>query len=130
LEFAPRGRLARDIDIPADSATPDRPHPWSDSVFDLATLFDMAVPVAALIAAIVIVRRLSGDQPVNLVALFGDPLPLPWPRGVQEEDPQPWRFDTPGARAKPAFSADTTCRDDRPAWSPARPTTRAGLPTV
>jgi len=93
-------------------------HPWSQLVFDLESLLSLAIPATAVIASVIVVRRLGGDQPVNLVMLFGDATHLPWPRGVQEEEPQPWRFELLDRRPAPT---DATRDLDRVGGTAARP---------
>jgi hypothetical protein len=84
-------------------------------VFDLASILSL-VPVIALVASLVVVRRLAGDQPIDLAALFGHATPMPWPRGVQEEEPQPWRLErlerrrTAAAPKTATMTAGGTCR--------------------
>lgn len=56
------------------------------------TLLQMAFAFVATVAPIaLVVRTLAGrverDAPTRNAA-------MPWPRGVQEEDPLPWRFGT------------------------------------
>jgi len=55
------------------------------------TLLHMAFAVVATVAPIaLVVRTLAGRVERDLPTRSGD---LPWPRGVQEEDPLPWRFE-------------------------------------
>ena len=61
-------------------------------MIDLAFPWDVAVPAAALAVLLGIVRLVTGGERVDLTALFIDPTRLPWPRGVQEEDPTAWRL--------------------------------------
>ena len=88
-------------------------------VFDLASVLSFAIPATAAIASLVAVRRLAGDQPIDLAVLFGDAAHLPWPRGVQEEEPRPWRFEVIDRRpmvAGPTATArivDVTCPAER-----------------
>ena len=84
-------------------------------MFDLASALSLVIPATALVAAIVVVRRLSGDQPIDLAVLFGNAAHMPWPRGVQEEEPRPWRFDLLDRRPatvspKAATNVAGTCR--------------------
>jgi hypothetical protein len=62
-------------------------------VFDLAFLLSSAIPAIAFVVSLVVVRRLAGGQPIDLAVLFGNAGHMPWPRGVQEEEPRPWRFE-------------------------------------
>ena len=87
-------------------------------MFDLASTLSFVIPATAVVALIIVVRRLSGDQPVDLAVLFGDAGHMPWPRGVQEEEPRPWRFehlDRRPATASPraVTSVAGTCRPER-----------------
>ena len=87
-------------------------------MFDLASTLSFVIPATAVVAMIIVVRRLSGDQPVDLAVLFGDAGHMPWPRGVQEEEPRPWRFellDRRPATANPraVTSVAGTCRPER-----------------
>lgn len=48
------------------------------------------VPMIALVSIPVLLIRALG--PVDFSALFRAPSPDAWPRGVQEEEPRPWRL--------------------------------------
>jgi hypothetical protein len=48
------------------------------------------LPLIALVSIPVLLIRALG--PVDLSALFRAPSPDAWPRGVQEEEPRPWRL--------------------------------------
>lgn len=59
-------------------------------VNELASLIQMSVAVVAVVLPIVIaIRFLAGADHGNSILMYVEPS---WPRGVQEEDPQPWRF--------------------------------------
>jgi hypothetical protein len=62
-------------------------------VIDIASLLDIAVLAALVAAPLVLVRFLTRGEPVDLSRLFAIPSELPWPRGVQEEEPRAWRVD-------------------------------------
>jgi hypothetical protein len=62
-------------------------------VIDIASLLDIAALAALVAAPLVLVRFLARGEPVDLSRLFAIPSELPWPRGVQEEEPRPWRLD-------------------------------------
>jgi hypothetical protein len=94
-------------------------------VFDIESLLSLAIPATAVVASLIVVRRLAGDQPVNLAVLFGNAAQLPWPRGMQEEEPRPWRFDLLDRRQAPTETARTP---DRAAGAAARPA-QAGCAT-
>jgi hypothetical protein len=85
-------------------------------VFDFVSI---VIPATAVVASLVAVRRLAGDQPIDLAVLFGNASQMPWPRGVQEEEPQPWRLELLDRRptvAPPRTATRTaagTCRAER-----------------
>jgi hypothetical protein len=62
-------------------------------VAELASFAQMVLVTAAVAAPIVLLARLlAGDESVSLADLaFAAGRPS-WPRGVQEEEPAPWRF--------------------------------------
>jgi hypothetical protein len=62
-------------------------------VIDIASLLDIAALASLVAAPLVLVRFLARGEPVDLSRLFAIPSELPWPRGVQEEEPRPWRID-------------------------------------
>jgi len=62
--------------------------------------------------AILIARLIAGSEPSDLAELVAARAELPWPRGVQEEDPQPWRFDAPEI-ARPAPDQESGVRTSR-----------------
>jgi hypothetical protein len=63
-------------------------------VTDLATLIEILACTALVVAPVVVLTRLvAGDDGPGLPAIPGSPLEAPWPRGVQEEEPLPWRLD-------------------------------------
>ena len=88
-------------------------------MFDLASMLSFAIPATAVVASLIVVRRLAGDQPIDFAVLFGNAADMPWPRGVQEEEPRPWRFEVIERRpmaAGPtsvARTVDVTCRAER-----------------
>jgi len=67
---------------------------------DIAPLFEMVLVIAAVASPIVLFARVvgGGDQG-SLASLFTSADANPWPRGVQEEDPQPWAIGTAAAAA-------------------------------
>ena len=54
---------------------------------EVAPLFDLAGVVVLLSGLVFAIRRLAGDEPINLADLFAHPKQLPWPHGVQEDEP-------------------------------------------
>ena len=121
LEFAPRGRLAHDLDDEADTGPVRDPRqPWSHPCSISHPSLSFAIPATAVVASLIVVRLLAGDQPIDLAVLFGQRRgTMPWPRGVQEEEPRPWRFELLDRRpmaAGPtsvARTVDVTCRAER-----------------
>jgi hypothetical protein len=86
-------------------------------VIDIAFLFDIGAVAVLVAIPLFVLRRLAGDEPIDLSRMFAAPRELPWPRGIQEEDPQPWRLD--GLRRRPVGGAPTG--RDRVAWESSRP---------
>ena len=60
-----------------------------------AQLITAGVVAVAFIAWTVLLRVITAGDPVDLGNMFSHPGALKWPRGVQEEDPQPWRLRPP-----------------------------------
>jgi hypothetical protein len=79
---------------------------WSSSlaqigafpVNDLATIFQMTLVFAAVITPIVVlIRLIAGQDDYGFEAILLPDVVLSWPKGVQEEEPQPWRIGPAGA---------------------------------
>lgn len=66
----------------------------------------LVTAAVALIGWIVLLRVLTAGEPVDLADLFRQPGQLPWPRGVQEEEPQPWRLEVLDRRRAPTIIAN------------------------
>ena len=66
---------------------------------DTTTLTSLAFIAFGLATWVVVLRAIAGSDPFDLGSVFGRPWELGWPRGVQEEEPQPWRFERLGDRA-------------------------------
>ena len=49
--------------------------------------------IVGLTAMTLILRAIRGGDPVDLASTFPHPWELDWPRGVQEEEPTPWRLE-------------------------------------
>ena len=63
-------------------------------MFNVPPPFDVIFLVAAVAALMLGIRRVAGGEPIDLSALFRSPAAtLPWPRGVQEEEPRSWRVE-------------------------------------
>ena len=58
---------------------------------ELTFLAQMTLTVALIAAPIVVLVRFLGDGSVG-----GDTVASQWPKGVQEEDPTPWRAAAAG----------------------------------
>ena len=62
-------------------------------MFDFDALLSLSIVALGIAGWAAFLRLVSGREPVNLAALFGRPWELSWPRGVQEEEPVPWRVE-------------------------------------
>jgi hypothetical protein len=60
---------------------------------DFQILLSAGVVLVGFLAWTAVLRAVSGGEPMDLGRTFGDPWELTWPRGVQEEELQPWRLD-------------------------------------
>jgi hypothetical protein len=58
-----------------------------------AFLVALAILGVAISAPYLFVRFVARGEPIDVLRLFVAPAELPWPRGVQEEEPQPWRWN-------------------------------------
>jgi hypothetical protein len=92
-------------------------------VIDIASLLDIAVFASLVAAPLVLVRFLTREEPVDLSRLFAIPSELPWPHGVQEEEPQPWRLGLL-ERRRSADDRATQVSDSPPRPRPAPVPTR------
>jgi hypothetical protein len=62
-------------------------------VNEFGLLLQILLVLTATVVPIVVVIRLINGQDTDLVAgMFDVPSRLPWPLGVQEEEPLPWKF--------------------------------------
>lgn len=57
-------------------------------------LIQVLVLVATAIPVIATIRLIAGGADAGLNGILTFDASLPWPKGVQEEEPQPWRFDS------------------------------------
>jgi hypothetical protein len=55
-------------------------------------LFQVAFVAAVFVPFIALVRLLAGRDDLGFADLVRFDASLPWPKGVQEEEPQPWKF--------------------------------------
>jgi hypothetical protein len=80
-------------------------------VTDFATLIEILAYTALVVAPVVVLTRLvAGDDGPGLPAILGSPPEAPWPRGVQEEEPLPWRLDRLQLRSSTAQPRADDCR--------------------
>jgi len=63
------------------------------NLFDIPSPIAVLVLVSLLAVAAKFVGPHAGDSDVVSYSLFGSPTDLGWPKGVQEEDPLPWRVE-------------------------------------
>ncbi len=84
-------------------------------MIDLASLFQALALAGIVAAALLAVRWLVRGEPAGLSGLFILPADPPWPRGVQEEEPRPWRLDLLERRqvAPPSHALPADHRQDR-----------------
>ena len=60
---------------------------------DLATILQMTLVFAAVITPLVVlIRLLAGQDDYGFEAILLPDLVLSWPKGVQEEEPRPWKI--------------------------------------
>jgi hypothetical protein len=62
-------------------------------VIDFAVLASIAFVGLVIAAPALFVRFVARGEPLDVLRLFTGLAELPWPRGVQEEEPQPWRWN-------------------------------------
>ena len=67
-------------------------------MFDPTTLTDLVFVAISLTAMAAILRAIAAGDPVDLGSMFAHPWEATWPRGVQEEEPRPWRLEHLGVR--------------------------------
>jgi hypothetical protein len=72
-------------------------------VLDIASFVPYLILAIAIAVPVVLIRLLAGE-PYDVLRLFVRPAEHAWPRGVQEEEPMPWRWDAPSRR--PAAPGD------------------------
>jgi hypothetical protein len=114
LERAPRGRLGHDsTNEPVDWTTRDRQNARRAIVIDVASLLEIAAYTTLVVAPAILLNRLvdGGDGP-TLPDILRIPSDSPWPRGVQEEEPLPWRLELLDRRPAPDAST-VACRSPR-----------------
>jgi hypothetical protein len=59
---------------------------------DLTTLAQIVAVLTLVVLPIVFVNRFLDGRDPDLMSYLASSTPMPWPRGVQEEEPRPWRF--------------------------------------
>ena len=65
-------------------------------MINVATLLEMALVSAVTLTPIVVAARLLAGWTDDLGSILQLPA-MGWPKGVQEEEPKPWRFGTTAA---------------------------------
>ena len=59
---------------------------------DLTTLAQIIAVLTVVVAPLVLLARFLDGQDPDPMSYLASSTPMPWPRGIQEEDPRPWRF--------------------------------------
>ena len=85
-------------------------------MFDIDAITTALLILAAIAAVLVLTWAIGAGDPTDLGLLFGRPWELAWPRGVQEEEPQPWRLDLLEPRV--ACGAHPAAPDTSPGRAP------------
>ena len=67
-------------------------------MFDPTTLTNLVFVAISLTAMAAILRAIGAGDPLDLGSMFAHPWEATWPRGVQEEEPRPWRLERLGVR--------------------------------
>jgi len=62
-------------------------------MFDIDALTTALTILGAVAATLTLTWAIRAGEPADLGTFFGRPWELSWPRGVQEEEPQPWRLE-------------------------------------
>ena len=89
-------------------------------MFAITTFADLAILVALIVAWCTVIRLVAGDQPLDLTALLGQASTMPWPRGVQEEEPPRWRLELLDRRPPASDPREERGRAPDPAPQPAQ----------
>jgi hypothetical protein len=66
---------------------------------DLTTLAQIVAVLAVTVLPLVLIARFLDGRDPDPFSDAALPTPMPWPRGVQEEDPRPWHFAPIAPRA-------------------------------
>ena len=83
-------------------------------MIDFGSLVPYVILGAAIAGPFVFVRFLSRGEPLDLFRMFVAPAELPWPRGVQEEEPRPWRWDAHSSWTAEAARSESASLDSVP----------------
>ena len=59
---------------------------------DLTTLAQIIAVLTVVVVPVVFIARFLDGRDQDPFSDPAAPTRLPWPRGVQEEDPRPWQF--------------------------------------
>jgi hypothetical protein len=72
-------------------------------VTDYTLLFQMAGSIALVVAPVILINQLlAGNEGPSLTDILAIPVDPPRPRGVQEEEPVPWRIERLSRRVAPS----------------------------
>ena len=66
---------------------------------DLTTLAQIVVVLTVVVVPIVLVARFLDGRDPDPMSYLAQSTRMPWPRGVQEEDPRPWHLAPPTPHA-------------------------------
>ena len=66
---------------------------------DLTTLAQIVAVLTLVVVPVVLIARFLDSRDPDPMSYVAVPTGMAWPRGVQEEDPQPWRFVPPAPHA-------------------------------
>ena len=59
---------------------------------DLTTLAQIIAVLTVVVVPLVLIARFLDGRDSDPLSDPAVPTRMPWPRGVQEEEPRPWRF--------------------------------------
>ena len=59
---------------------------------DLTTLAQIIAVLTVVVLPLVLIARFLDGRDPDLMSDPAVPTRMPWPSGVQEEEPRPWRF--------------------------------------
>ena len=97
---------------------------------ELAPLLPIVPYALAIVLLVALLRRLAAwNEGPSLAALVGAQPELPWPRGVQEEEPVRWHVEAIRPwRGQGQAPASTLAAGASVSPAPSRPTSRVNVP--